>query len=543
MPVTIYPADHNASPLNPQQWRHTDVASCESLLARTLADCSCVCRCISRTHIYHNDNSVSYDEYDGTSMSSSPSSFSLSPSSSCLNNSRPKALLHTSFPRRMRNFEAFGRMFASKHGFLHAVLDACNDHHHLVIRPEDVWFAVLAQLGIYLNVRRAHSSRKKAEQSEECNPYVFRLDSKLPYENSRNMPGTGSSSNNSSSSSSYNQYSNSLPRTGSSNTSDCEIAIAMAKLLDERIRDGYFSGSVAASAQEVAEVRAWIMPAFSTTDRSDQTVAICLMLGNYTRYCHSSYTWGWSSNTRCGLHPSSSSISSDDEYDNNTNFWGIPSVTLEGEIGDWADIHSRVCRIVKLFSLSFNSDFGLNENQVMQAQEQHSELASFQDALLPIVEGLVRCFVNPVGWGEIFWRDVCARDDHSDNNAVHMYTDGSKKVVIDNSYAGWITHFAFWDEDGKCLHTHMGRVSSQEASMSSIQIAVAGQKQRRIERANLPSGFVRLSITLQSCNDEVVSAEMCAGTLAIRANGEAGTIDRKKLNTLAPQAGWFLYRV
>lgn len=45
---------------------------------------------------------------------------------------------------------------ASSNGFILAVRDAYSDHHHLTIRPEDVWLAILTQVSFYIN---AHAER------------------------------------------------------------------------------------------------------------------------------------------------------------------------------------------------------------------------------------------------------------------------------------------------------------------------------------------------------------------------------------------------
>jgi hypothetical protein len=39
----------------------------------------------------------------------------------------------------------------SNNGFVYACIEAYNNHHHLTLRPEDVWFAILSQLGFYVN--------------------------------------------------------------------------------------------------------------------------------------------------------------------------------------------------------------------------------------------------------------------------------------------------------------------------------------------------------------------------------------------------------
>jgi hypothetical protein len=39
----------------------------------------------------------------------------------------------------------------ASNGFVNSAVLAYNQHHHLIIRPEDVWFTVLVQLNIYIN--------------------------------------------------------------------------------------------------------------------------------------------------------------------------------------------------------------------------------------------------------------------------------------------------------------------------------------------------------------------------------------------------------
>jgi hypothetical protein len=60
----------------------------------------------------------------------------------------------------------------SENGFVWAACHAYSHHHHLRIRPEDVWFAVLAQIGFFINGRAdgelgslfvAHGRRREPE--------------------------------------------------------------------------------------------------------------------------------------------------------------------------------------------------------------------------------------------------------------------------------------------------------------------------------------------------------------------------------------------
>lgn len=39
----------------------------------------------------------------------------------------------------------------SGNGLVWAAYHAYSTHHHLIIRPEDVWFAIISQLGFYIN--------------------------------------------------------------------------------------------------------------------------------------------------------------------------------------------------------------------------------------------------------------------------------------------------------------------------------------------------------------------------------------------------------
>ncbi|RPD75593.1 hypothetical protein L226DRAFT_612606 [Lentinus tigrinus ALCF2SS1-7] len=47
--------------------------------------------------------------------------------------------------------EDLSRISPNSQGFVHAVLDAWGGHHHLRIRPDDVWTAILNQLNFYIN--------------------------------------------------------------------------------------------------------------------------------------------------------------------------------------------------------------------------------------------------------------------------------------------------------------------------------------------------------------------------------------------------------
>ncbi|KDQ07442.1 hypothetical protein BOTBODRAFT_180719 [Botryobasidium botryosum FD-172 SS1] len=45
-------------------------------------------------------------------------------------------------------------------GFVEMAIEACNQHYHLVIRPDDVWIAILAQLNFYINAHAEELGHK-----------------------------------------------------------------------------------------------------------------------------------------------------------------------------------------------------------------------------------------------------------------------------------------------------------------------------------------------------------------------------------------------
>ena len=53
-----------------------------------------------------------------------------------------------------------GVIYPSPNGFVRTAVRAYSDHHHLVIRPEDIWFAIVSQLSLYIN-RHAEELREK----------------------------------------------------------------------------------------------------------------------------------------------------------------------------------------------------------------------------------------------------------------------------------------------------------------------------------------------------------------------------------------------
>ncbi|KAN0066689.1 protein of unknown function (DUF4419) domain containing protein, partial [Elaphomyces granulatus] len=73
------------------------------------------------------------------------------------------------------SFSNIGRgesqLYSLENGFVNAAINGYNHHHHLIIRPEDVWFAILSQLNLFVKLNAeqvrfisvAHQGQKSLE--------------------------------------------------------------------------------------------------------------------------------------------------------------------------------------------------------------------------------------------------------------------------------------------------------------------------------------------------------------------------------------------
>ncbi|KAK8019951.1 hypothetical protein PG990_005089 [Apiospora arundinis] len=120
----------------------------------------------------------------------------------------------------------------STNGFVESAWFAYSNHHNLVIRPDDVWFAILVQFSFYVNANSeilrdkfvSFEGKRALLLQEE---FVDRID-------------FGSMSRN------------------------------MTQLIEQNIVD--------------PELRMWILPSFTTTTVADETVAAVLMMGTLQKY-------------------------------------------------------------------------------------------------------------------------------------------------------------------------------------------------------------------------------------------------------------------
>ncbi|KAI0418381.1 hypothetical protein F5X98DRAFT_117163 [Xylaria grammica] len=142
---------------------------------------------------------------------------------------RCKKIIQSSFG----DLTAAAGITTSSNGFAYAATSAYNQHHHLTIRPEDVWFAILTQLSFYINANAedlrslfvAHEGQKELEVID----------------------------------------------VGTVQSADFgKLAVQMTGEIEKNVVD---SG-----------LRDWIMPNFTTTTQTDTITAAILMMGSMQKY-------------------------------------------------------------------------------------------------------------------------------------------------------------------------------------------------------------------------------------------------------------------
>ncbi|ODM22294.1 hypothetical protein SI65_03140 [Aspergillus cristatus] len=138
---------------------------------------------------------------------------------------RSKGIIQSSFTELLQN----NQISATRNGFVEAIYHAYSHHHHLTLRPEDVWFSILSQLAFFIN---AHAEKLRSLFVKHQGQKELKVFSNLILEQGVDIG---------------------------------ELAVDMASLIEEHLAD--------------PELRTLIMPAFSTTTGTDRVVAATLMMG------------------------------------------------------------------------------------------------------------------------------------------------------------------------------------------------------------------------------------------------------------------------
>ncbi|KAF2639269.1 hypothetical protein P280DRAFT_429762, partial [Massarina eburnea CBS 473.64] len=319
------------------------------------------------------------------------------------------------------------------HGLIRATYTAWNNHHHLVLRPEDIWFAILTQFSFYVNAH-AEELRKSFVTHKGKKGLILRA----PGENDMGL-----------------------------------MCRNMTRLIDENIVD--------------PDLRAWILPNFSTTTLDDEAVAAVIMMGTLQRYF---------------------------EYSFDPSTCGIPSVTLLGEKEDWQEISRRIEKL----------------------KEYGEEPSRFAALLKPILREIVACFDAPVDdtFAADFW------------NRSFSYSGGSGADTM----TGWITVFCFWDEDGKRLARVRDGVYLSMLE-NDIPRRLKDIICLELEMNKVPCGFVTVPVLYITPESERIECKLLAGFAGYEATATmAGQADvhetstetgSSELDTLRPITAWWMY--
>jgi hypothetical protein len=132
----------------------------------------------------------------------------------------------------------------SSNGLVLAVYAAYSQHHHLSIRPEDVWFSILTQLSFHIN---AHA--------EELRSFF------VAHEGQKELVVTD---------------------VGTIQTVDLgKLAMSLTREMGEHLVD--------------SDLHNWIMPNFTTTTTTDTITAAIIMMGSMQKY------FSYSMNLTCGI--------------------------------------------------------------------------------------------------------------------------------------------------------------------------------------------------------------------------------------------------
>jgi hypothetical protein len=226
MPVTVRPANHQA-----REWTARPATSDLNLLQASCRD------------EFDHDVSTQFEQVIQPSSKDSENT-NVCPSSSRF--ARLQAAFRAEFggdvstrPKQVNCIQSSFKdltntnICPSSNGFVCAVFAAYSHHHHLSIRPEDVWFTILSQLSFYIN---AHAEELRS--------------SFVAHEGQKELVVSG---------------------IGTIQTVDVGgLAVRLTHEMEQHLVD--------------AELREWIMPNFSTTTATDTIVAAIIMMGSMQKY-------------------------------------------------------------------------------------------------------------------------------------------------------------------------------------------------------------------------------------------------------------------
>jgi len=200
------------------------------------------------------------------------------------------------------------------------------------------------------------------------------------------------------------------------------------------------------------EVRNWIMPNFSTTTRDDRVTAGVVFMATMKKY------FDYKMCLMCG----------------------IPSVTLDGTLEDWEEIHRRLDKL------------------------ETYKLQDWRGMLNPILEQFIKAKRGEAD--KKFWSRIC-----------HYEGGGSGPTYL----SGWITAFCLYDAEGQFQgkkETFFGRLNKDD-------------EWPLVETDDIPPGIVEVDVTVDDNGTEYKTV-MLAGSMGMEIGGGG--------NSLKPKSGWVI---
>eukprot|EP01132_Coremiostelium_polycephalum_P002233 gene2233-2753_t len=152
------------------------------------------------------------------------------------------------FIRSSPSFKDGRVLRGGKHSFIESALCAYNNHHHLVIRPDDVWLAIVVQFSVYVNQNsealhdRMVDFQGKKELIVEFNQSIATSLADIPYD---------------------------------------DLTLEMTELIAGNIKD--------------SSIRDWTIPNFSTTTQSDKVIGAVVLMSVFQKF------FTYTHMGRCGL--------------------------------------------------------------------------------------------------------------------------------------------------------------------------------------------------------------------------------------------------
>lgn len=184
------------------------------------------------------------------------------------------------------------KLRADTNGFINSAISAYNSHHHLILRPEDIWLAILTQFSSYVN---AHSEDLRGS-------FVAHKGKK-------------------------------------------ELKIVYGGVTRHEVDWSNFASQIGRMIQENvvdAELREWILPSFSTTEENDRVVANVVMMATLQKY------FDYSAMLMCGI-PSVTLLGIKEDYEDI-----IARIKKLGSYGEEPAQFARLLKpVLERFVLSF----------------------------------------------------------------------------------------------------------------------------------------------------------------------------------------------